>query len=36
MVRARNAGDFNRCRMSVIDGVVYAAPTASGFVISIR
>ena len=36
MVRARNAGDFNRCRMSVIDGVVYAAPTASGFMISIR
>jgi autotransporter-associated beta strand protein len=36
MVRARNAGDFNRCRMSVIDGVVYAAPTASGFAISIR
>ena len=36
MVRARNAGDFNRCSMSVIDGVVYAAPTASGFVISIR
>ena len=36
MLKARNAGDFNRCKTSVIDGVVYVCPTTVGFTISVR
>ena len=36
MIKARNAGDFNRCKTSVIDGVVYVCPTTVGFTISVR
>ena len=35
-LRARNAGDFTRCKTSVIDGVVYVRPTAGGFTLIIR
>jgi hypothetical protein len=36
MLKARNAGDFNRCKTSVIDGVVYVCPTSAGFMFSLR
>ena len=36
MLKARNAGDFNRCKTSVIDGVVYVCPTTVGFTFSVR
>ena len=36
MLKARNAGDFNRCKTSVIDGVVYVCPTSAGFMFSVR
>ena len=35
-LRARNAGDFTRCKTSVIDGVVYVRPTAGGFMLIVR
>ena len=36
MIKARNASDFNRCKTSVIDGVVYVCPTTVGFTFSVR
>ena len=36
MLKARNAGDFNRCKTSVIDGVLYVCPTSAGFMFSVR
>ncbi len=36
VIRARNAGDFNRCRTSVAGGVLYARPTKTGMVLIIR
>ena len=36
MLKARNAGEFNRCKTSVIDGVVYVCPTSAGFMFSVR
>ena len=36
MLKASNAGEFKRCKTSVIDGVVYVCPTAAGFVLSIK
>ena len=35
-LRARNAGDFTRCKVSVIDGVVYVRPTVGGFTLIVR
>ena len=34
--RARNAGDFNRCRTSVSGGVLYVRPAKTGMVLIIR
>ena len=35
-LKARNAGEFNRCKTSVMDGVVYVCPTTVGFMLSIK
>jgi len=36
LLKARNAGSLKRCKTSVIDGVLYVCPTASGFMFSVR
>ena len=36
VIRARNAGDFNRCRTSVSGGVLYVRPTKTGMALIIR
>ena len=36
VLKARNAGEFRRCKASVIDGVVYVCPTTVGFMISVK
>ena len=36
MLKARNAGEFKRCKTSVIDGVVYVCPTSVGFMFTVK
>jgi autotransporter-associated beta strand protein len=35
-LRARNAGDYNRCTPMIVDGVLYVMPTSAGFTIVVR
>jgi len=35
-LKARNAGDFTRCKVAVNDGVVYVCPATTGLFFSIR
>ena len=34
--KVRNAGEFKRCKTSVIDGVVYVCPTSVGFMFTVK
>ena len=36
MLKARNAGGFNRCKVTVNDGVVYVCPTVVGLMLKVR
>ena len=35
-VRARNAGEMNRCKLTVVDGVLYAQPFSSGMALLVK